>query len=78
MSTTTLYRTILSITTLSIKDLYVTLSINKTQHKTTACFIYCYAECHYADCHYAECRHTECRGAEKLTRKEREKMEKKK
>jgi hypothetical protein len=47
-------------TTLSIKGLYVTLSINDTEHNTalryTLHFIYWYAECHYAKYRYAECR----------------------
>jgi hypothetical protein len=56
-----------SIITLSIKGLYVTLSICDIQHNNamsigwlSLCwvshFIYDYGECHYAECHYDECR----------------------
>ncbi len=60
MGAMTLSRMRLIITMLSIKDLYVTLSINETQHKNTAItlsgvfyLLLCYAECHYAKCCYA-------------------------
>ncbi len=63
--------TIFSIMTLSIKDLFVTLRINVTQHdKALPLFlvslccvshsIYCYSDCHYDECHYDECHYTEC------------------
>ncbi len=47
--------------TVSIKGLFVTLSIHDTQHYNALLlcqvsrFISCYAECHFAECHYAEC-----------------------
>ncbi len=51
---------------LTMKGLFVTASINDTQHNKTIimlsaiccvlCFIYCYAECRYAK--YSECRCT--------------------
>jgi hypothetical protein len=53
----------------SIKGLFVTLSINDTQHNnnlyrvplcSVSCFIYCLVECHYAKCRYAECHYAEC------------------
>ncbi len=52
----------LSTMPLSIKGLYVTLSIDDTQHAyalplcSVSHFMYYYAECHYADFHYADCR----------------------
>jgi hypothetical protein len=67
-----------SIITLSIKGLYVALSINNTQHTNPLQYADShYAECrvlfvvmlcrsaacHFAECRYAECRYTECRGA---------------
>ncbi len=44
--------------TLSMKGLFVTLTINDTQHNKTVimlsvAFIYCYPERLYAECHYA-------------------------
>jgi hypothetical protein len=61
--------------TLSIKGLYVTLSIKYTEHYNALHFaaecyvlfivILChYAECRYAECRYAECRYAECRYAD--------------
>ncbi len=45
--------------TLSIKGLFVTLSIHDTEHYKALLlvshFVCCYAECHFAECHYAEC-----------------------
>jgi hypothetical protein len=44
--------------------MYVTLSINDTQHNKAlqlcleSHFIYCFAECRYSECRYAECRST--------------------
>jgi hypothetical protein len=67
-----------SIMTLSIKGLYVTISINDTQHINSLQYAVChyaecrvlfvvmlcrFAECRYTECRYAECRYTECRGA---------------
>jgi hypothetical protein len=54
--------------TLSIKGLYVTLSINDTQRKKQCHYAECrYAEYHvlanyYAECHYNEWHYAECRG----------------
>jgi len=57
--------------TLSIKGLYVTLTINDTQHNwqlvtmhsvmlrvimLNVTFFYCYAECRYGECHCVQCR----------------------
>ncbi len=58
-------------TTLSIKGLFATLSINDFQHNNTLTlrwvsrFICCYADCRYGECHYAECHYAEYRGANK-------------
>jgi len=73
-----------SLTTLSIKGLYVTSSISETQNGSalklcwvSSCwvlhFIHFYSECHFDEYHYAECRsaechYAECRGAFQLTR----------
>ncbi len=66
---TTFSKTTLRIFTLTIKGLFVTLSINGTQHYNTLywvqlCrvlrFIYCYTECRYAECHFAECHFADC------------------
>jgi hypothetical protein len=58
--------TTLSIKTLSIMELFATLSINETKHNNTAInYAECYyAECRYAECHCAECCNAECRYAE--------------
>jgi hypothetical protein len=56
-----------SITSLSIRGLYVTVSINDTQHSITMLCLFdeCHhAECHYAECYYAECYYAECYYAE--------------
>ncbi len=69
----------LSIMTLSVRGLYVTLSISDSQHKWHSTLqLWHYAECHYAECrvlfiimaechcaecHYAECHYAECRSA---------------
>ncbi len=68
----------LSITRLSIKSLYVTISTSDTQHDNAvplcwvSLFISCYAKSHlvdccYADCCYAECRDAKCYGANGVT-----------
>ncbi len=57
---TTLIIAAFSITTLGILGLFLTLSINDTQHNMFECN---YAVRCYAQCHYAESRHDECRRA---------------
>jgi hypothetical protein len=55
----------ISITTISIKSLYVTLSIIYTQQKRQSALEQChYADCHHADCRYADCRYADCHYAE--------------
>jgi hypothetical protein len=50
--------------TLSITDLFVTLSINVTPLSLMTLYTeFCYADCRYVECRYAECRFAECRGA---------------
>jgi hypothetical protein len=71
----TLSITAFRITTLSIKGLFVTLSMKDTQRKRhldnnnaivlSVAFIYCYAECRYAECHHAKCRYSVCSGTQK-------------
>ncbi len=61
-------------TLLSMKGLYVTLSITDTEdnnalHYTVCRYAECrYAECRFAECCYAVCRYAECCGALVLTR----------
>ncbi len=49
-----------TITTLSIKGLFGTISLSNTQHDETQ---HISIEYHYGERHYAECRYAECRGA---------------
>ncbi len=70
LSITTLAKMANSITTLSIKSLYVTLSISDTQLNNALPldlvlgFINYYSERHYAKYHYAESHYAECHSAE--------------
>jgi hypothetical protein len=54
--------TTFSIETLCIVGLFLTISLNDTQHNNmlsvimlTVAFYFCYTECRHAECHYAEC-----------------------
>ncbi len=62
---TTLRIMTLSITTFSVKGLYVTPRIKGTRHNNAELcrmsrFIYCYAESRYAESRYAESCYAEC------------------
>jgi hypothetical protein len=54
----------LSITTLSIRQSIVILTVTLSVIYKPLCAECRYAECHYAECRYAECRYAECRYAE--------------
>jgi hypothetical protein len=53
--------------TLSVKGLFLTLSINdiqQKQHSATMLSVIILAECHNAECHNAECHNAECHNAD--------------
>ncbi len=54
----------LTITTLSIRQSIVILTVTLSVIYKPFCAECRYAECRYAECRYAECRYAECRYAE--------------